>query len=96
MSVKIQDNSSRWAADTKRKAYNKLATKAIDVMRLSQLQAPLLTGRLRSSHRVERLSDNKYEVTANTPYARRQHFENKRRSLYLKKAGDTIGRSPLI
>ena len=95
MSVTVNDNISSWSRDAKSKIDSKIASTALAVMRLSQLQYPLLTGALRSSHRVDREALGKYVVSANTPYARRQHFENRKRSLYLKKAGDNITRGGL-
>lgn len=67
---------------------------ATDAMRLSKMFNPIDLGDLRDSHLVERVKPLHYRVSANTPYARRQHFEHKRKARYLERAGDIAVKSP--
>lgn len=97
MSVIIVDNFDKWFESEEKSVNVRLARKAADISRLSKAYAPVLTGELRSSHRVEKTA-NGYDVTVNTPYARRRHFENRKNpntKQYLKRAGDTITRGEL-
>lgn len=96
MPVKTIDKSQAWATSEKRRLDGRMAVQASSIARLSQAYSPVLTGALRSSTRVARNQPLKYEVSANTPYARRRHFENRKNpgsKLYLQKAGDQIAKS---
>lgn len=71
---------------------------AIDIQRRAVLIAPIQTGALRNSGRVERLATAAYRIifgSDRVPYARRRHFENKKNPQtirYLFKAGDSVKR----
>ena len=96
MSVEITDSLSKWKDGEYRRLDGKLFGVATSIQRLSQMYAPIDSGVLKSSHRTNRISNFKYEVSANTPYARRRHFENKKNpgtKMYLSKAGDAIARN---
>ena len=77
-----------------------LSDMATDTMKLSQKFAPVDTGALRSSHRVQReeASDSiTYLVSANTPYATRRHFENRKNPQtlrYLERAVEQTTNNP--
>jgi hypothetical protein len=71
---------------------------ATDVHRRAIMLAPVETGALRNSGRVERLSLAAYRIifgSDRVPYARRRHFENFKNPQtvrYLYRAGDSVKR----
>lgn len=70
---------------------------ATDIHRTSQILAPVDTGALKSSHEIARQGQAKYEISANTPYARRRHYENDLHpgtKRYLERAGQAASRNP--
>ena len=73
---------------------------AVDIHRQASLLAPVLSGNLVASGRIEK-ETNGYKVafggdsSFNVPYAKRRHFENKKNPQtlgYLKKAGDNVSK----
>lgn len=71
---------------------------ATDIHRRAVAFAPIETGALKNSGRVETENDG-YKVifgSSRVPYARRRHFENKKNPQtlgYLAKAGDSVARN---
>lgn len=63
----------------------------VDVDRMATGLVPVLTGRLQSSRYPKRLGPAHWELSYNTPYARRQHFEHRSRSHYLERPGRIVG-----
>lgn len=93
MPVKLIDNSDKFERLKLAKLETTMLNEAGAIMRLSQLKAPKLTGDLKQSHRVERMDKLRYQISANTPYARRRHYENQKNpstTHYLEDAGDQI------
>lgn len=77
-----------------------LGSMAEDIVKLSQRYAPVETSELVTSHRVDReksTTTTSYYISANTPYARRRHFENRKNPQtrrYLERAGDQVVKNP--
>lgn len=97
MSVKITHNANfaKLIQGTPLKAG--LLEMATDIHRRASAFAPVDTGALRNSGRVESVNDG-YRVvfgSSRVPYARRRHFENKKNPHtlhYLSRAGDSVAR----
>jgi len=96
MSVKVnmKPNWDKNIADGLKKG---LAEMSIDIHKRAVILAPIETGALRNSSRVEPVT-NGYRIRfgdSRVPYARRRHFENKKNPQtrgYLAKAGDSVAR----
>jgi hypothetical protein len=73
MTVKITDNSTRFAKNVQGSADLVLSRMAIDIERAAKLQVPKDKKRLLQSGRHERKAHLRYEVSFNTKYARYQH-----------------------
>lgn len=77
-----------------------LAEMATDIHRRAVILAPVETGALRNSGKVEKSGSQEYTISfgngGRVPYARRRHFENKKNPQtlgYLSRAADSVGRS---
>jgi hypothetical protein len=98
MPVTITDKLPLVLGNEERLITVRLAKKAQDIKKLSQLFSPLLTGDLIASHKVDKGTRGQFKISANTPYATRRHFENNKNPStrnYLAKAGVQIGSLPL-
>lgn len=73
--VKITDNSSKFVIGNETVLDRVFANTAIDIIRLSKMQVPHLTGALQSSGKIVRKGIMSYEVFYNTPYALRWEYE---------------------
>lgn len=72
-----------------------VAEMTVDIHKRATILAPIDTGALKNSGKISSIS-NGYKITfgdTRVPYARRQHFENRTKSGYLAKAGDSVARS---
>lgn len=106
--VKIRDNTSQKIKFLKVNAKNALRAMAEATLQRSRMLAPVLTGALRTSGRVEEKdekgklrvaviygSDSGDSDIKAVKYARRRHFENNlhpETKYYLKNAGDTVAK----
>lgn len=89
--VKVINNTNKVLADLQRELKAAVLNKAEDIGFTAQMLAPKLTGALVSSREVNINSGISAEVSFNTAYATRRHYENKKNpgSLrYLERAGD--------
>lgn len=67
-----------------------------DIQQRSDILAPIDSGALVNSSRIDKLGSLAYAITygsGRVPYARRQFFENKTHSRWLEKAADSVTRS---
>ena len=95
MAVKITTNVN-WQRKHQQQQQAGLLRFVTDVHRLATVYAPVETGHLRASGRVERITDG-YKVkfggstgSFSVPYAKRRHFENRKNPQtlrYLERAG---------
>lgn len=77
-----------------------LAEMATDIHRRAVILAPVETGALRNSGKVEKSGSQEYTISfgngGRVPYARRRHYENRKNPQtigYLAKAADGVARS---
>lgn len=99
MAFKVKVNMKKgWAQEIERGLKAGLLEMATDIQRVAADRAPVDTGALRNSGRVEPIRDG-YRIrfgSARVPYARRRHYENRKNPStlgYLAKAGDNVARS---
>lgn len=97
--TKVVDKSARFIPLNAMAIDRALNNAAVDIVRLSVAQVPHDTGTLQRSNRIKRIGLMKFEVSYNTPYARRWEFETPpggfkkgRKSRYLSDPGDLITR----
>jgi hypothetical protein len=97
MSVKITMNANWTKVQQGKWLQGGLLEMATDIHRRASAFAPVDTGALRNSGRIDSVNDG-YKITygsSRVPYARRRHFENKKNPQtlgYLAKAGDSVVR----
>ena len=101
MPFKITSRLSTSWLENKLKSMGKASLEmATDIHRQASLLAPVLSGNLVASGRIEKVTGG-YEVAFggssgfNVPYAKRRHFENKKSPQtlrYLERAGDNVSR----
>jgi len=96
MPVKLSINKG-WDTKIESGMQKALAEMSVDVQRRAVINAPVETGALKNSGRVEPIT-NGYAVkfgSSRVPYARKRHFENRKNPQtlgYLAKAGDSVMR----
>lgn len=92
MGVKVDktNNTTRVLSDIDRKLKVALLNKAEAIGFTAQTLAPKLTGTLANSKEIDSISDFAVEVSFNTKYATRRHYENNKNPdtlRYLERAG---------
>jgi|GEM_PF-2636360 len=96
MSVKVTMKPG-WQNDLIKGTQKALLEMATDIHRRAVINAPIETGALRNSGKVEPVTDG-YAIrfgSSRVPYARRRHFENKKNPQtkgYLAKGADSVAR----
>jgi len=101
MSIKVEiTNNTRKVLDSiKADTALALLNKAEAIGYTAQILAPQATGALVNSKRVEAVSFDNVQVSFNTAYANRRHYENKKNPQtleYLKRAGEIEGAKALL
>lgn len=93
MPVKVTINKN-WSAGIERGMKAALLEMATDIHSRAVVLAPIDTGALRNSGKIEPVQNGYSVVFGNNrvPYARRQEFEHKVHSHYLARAGDSVAR----
>lgn len=97
--VRVTHRINQWREGTERKLDAAVLTMATDIQRVATTLAPVETGNLASSGRIEREGEAHYTVIFGgnrVPYARRRHYENKKNPgtlKYLERAGDSTARN---
>lgn len=96
---KFTDNSALFIDSEKEKLNNATSKMCSDIITLAQILAPVDTGDLRASGRVEPEKNGNSAVfggaLVDVPYARRRHYENRKNPQtlrYLERAGDSISK----
>lgn len=96
MTVKVTMKPN-WSQQIELGMQRALLEMATDIHRRATDRAPLETGALKNSGRIESVS-NGYKIvfgSSRVPYARRRHFENRKNPStigYLAIAGDSVAR----
>lgn len=95
--VKFTDNSAQYVASETKKLNDATNKMCNSIISLAQILAPVDTGDLRASGRVEPLENGSSAVfggaSVDVPYARRRHYENRKNPQtlrYLERAGESI------
>lgn len=99
MSFKVKIDMKRgWAQNIQNGLKSGLLEMATDIQRVAADRAPIDSGALRNSGKVEAVRDG-YRIrfgSGRVPYARIRHYENRKNPSsigYLAKAGDSVARS---
>lgn len=66
---KVEINQSKARAVVQVVTRRELGETAERIYKNALIEVPVKTGRLRASHRIERVSEDELRVSANTPYA---------------------------
>lgn len=96
--VKFKDNSAQFIDDENKRLSSATEKMCQSVRQLAQILAPVDTGDLRASGRVEREGEVGHSAvfggqSVKVPYARRRHYENYKNPQtlrYLERAGDAV------
>lgn len=98
LSVRFTDKSKQFI-DGEEKGYQRATSKmCTSIIQLASLLAPVDTGELRDSGRVERFGKDGSAAVfggGKVPYARRRHYENKKNPQtlrYLERAGNAVSK----
>lgn len=98
-SVSVRSNVIPWANKKEVDFDRAVLSLATDIDRTSAILAPKLTRALVNSKKINRKGTAHYSVSygsAQVPYARRRHFENKKNPQtleYLERAGDAAAKN---
>lgn len=96
MSVKYTNNTDKVLSNINRKATVAIGNYSSDTVRLASMYAPKLSGALKGSGRFDLLGNKKSEISFNTAYATRRHYENSKNPStlrYLERAGKENAKS---
>ena len=96
MAVKVTMKAN-WLQDLEKSMKRGVLEMAVDIDKRAKILAPVDTGALVNSGAITPVSKG-YKISfgnSRVPYARRQHFENRTKSLYLYKAADSVTRSDM-
>lgn len=96
--VKFKDNSGKFIESETQKLSSATEKMCQSVRQLAQILAPVDTGDLRASGRVEREGEVGHSVVfggqnVKVPYAKRRHYENRKNPQtlrYLERAGEAV------
>lgn len=100
--VRIKDLSPIWLAKTKLGLDKSVLKMAVDCHRVATTLAPVETGNLVGSGKINRKGNAHYSVSfggGRVRYARRRHFENRKNPQtlkYLDRAGKSVTRSNIL
>ena len=93
--------SSKWVGQTDSQLDSSVLEMATDIHKRAVILAPVESGNLRNSGKVERVKNAQYRISFGggiVKYAKRRHYENKKNPQtigYLSKSGESVGRSNL-
>lgn len=93
--------SNKWVGQTDSQLDSAVLEMATDIHKRAVILAPVESGNLRNSGKVERVKNAQYRISFGggiVKYAKRRHYENKKNPQtlgYLAKAGESVGRSKL-